>query len=556
MGLIQTFWNRVTGANQGKIFIVGRNHVGGVWLTHDEVLKIAAVWACTNVISKAIASSEWEVFLEDLSNGDRKALPASRAYYLFNIRPNEETTPMAFKETMVGNALLWGDAFAEIERDTMNRPVAVWQLEPHRCELIRGFWDGHGRFTMDLNGDLALRVLNFGAAASYLRYENVYHVHGFGVNGTSGIDICGVAAKTFLQSLAADEFALKYYEHGTQLGGVLTTDKDLDQTKLDGLKKSISDRVSGVDNAFQFLVLGNGLKWQTLSQTLGDGQYIETRYFLIEEVCRFFGVPPHKIAHLLRATFGNIEHQGIEFSRDGLKPWAIRCQEEGEYKILPVGLARIRVNLDWASEGDSKTQAEVDSIRVNNGLAKRNEIRRKRGMNSLGPDGDLLTVNGNMTTLENVGKAKPMGGGSPGSQVSEPQAPEPGPPKAQIAKSFFKMALQRCLNRQTHRAQDAKSVAFHNIKDKRGRRVDFARRLDSSEAAQSQFVQRQIEEVISGCLNLGIEFNISDLIAAAKNYCLQEKTMLLASYPGNIPMWCNIEERAQDVAEELAKFAL
>jgi hypothetical protein len=40
-----------------------------------------------------------------------------------------------------------------------------------------------------------------------------------------------------------------------------------------------------------------------------ESQLIEVHQHLVEEICRWFGVPPHKVMHLLRATFSNIEHQ-------------------------------------------------------------------------------------------------------------------------------------------------------------------------------------------------------------------------------------------------------
>jgi hypothetical protein len=37
-------------------------------------------------------------------------------------------------------------------------------------------------------------------------------------------------------------------------------------------------------------------------------------------------VPPHKVMHLLRATFSNIEHQSIEVVVDSVTPWARRLR--------------------------------------------------------------------------------------------------------------------------------------------------------------------------------------------------------------------------------------
>lgn len=566
MGRIRMFWNRMTNPNAGKVYIFGKNHVGGVWLNHDEALKVSALWACINVVSKAIASSHWDVFRENLSTGDRDYLPNSRAHYLFNVRPNPETTPIAFNETCIAIAMLWGNFYAEIERDLQNRPVALWQLDPNRCCLERGFLDGEGFFIADREGDLFLRVQNYDRADTYLSYEDVYHVHGLGIDGSSGLDLVSVAARTLLQSLAVDRFALKFYENGTSMGGVLSTDKDLDQDKLEGIRKAVEGRITGIDNAFKFLLLGGGLKWESLTQSLGDSQYIDNRYLLIEEVCRWAGVPPHKIAHLLRATFSNIEHQGIEFTRDTLTPWAKRCEQEADYKIIPPGPISIQVNLDWCSEGDAKSRAEVDAILVTNGLARRNEIRKKRGQNSLGKEGDMLTVQSQFTTLEKIAQAPPPGSTSPKAPgVNDPNNPDPNAPpdpaiqKKNGIKSILRAAALRGIRRQNQRIEQTERSVRATMTRQRISRMttaDFERAFSGGEPQHLDFMCREMEDVISMCRPMGVLFDVSGMDAKVKELCAAEKTLILtAKNGGTISAWCNAEGRADDVSEELLKFA-
>jgi HK97 family phage portal protein len=564
MGRIRQVWDRLTNPNAGKVYIFGKNHIGGVWLSHDEALKVSALWACISVVSKAIASSQWDVFREDPNSGNRDYLPNSRAYYLFNVRPNPETTPIAFNETTIAVAMLWGNFYAEIERDMQNRPVALWQLDPTRCCLERGYLDDNGYFHDDRNGNLFLRVMNYDRPDTYLDYEDVYHVHGLGVDGTSGLDLVSVAARTLLQSLAIERFALKFYENGTSMGGVLSTEKDLDQDKLESIRKSVEGRITGVDNAFKFLLLGGGLKWESLTQSLGDSQYMDNRYFLIEEICRWAGVPPHKIAHLLRATFSNIEHQGIEFTRDALTPWAKRCEQETDYKILPPGPITIRINLEWCSEGDAKSRAEVDAILVTNGLARRNEIRKKRGQNSLGKEGEMLTVQSQFTTLEKIAQAPPPGsrppaspGGNDPNNPNDPnEPPDPATQKKQAIKSVLRAAVVRGLRRQNQRIEQTEKAVRASAIKFRATALRFDTIFSGTEPAHIDFMCREMEDVMSACRPLDVVFDVSGLNAKIKELCAAEKTLIVkAKNQGNISAWCNVEGRADEISEELLKFA-
>lgn len=540
-----TFFARVTNPNRRLVRVFGARHIGGVWLTHDEALKLSAVWACVSVISKAIASSTWDIFQEK-PNGDRDYLPGSKIYYLLNVRPNREMTPVAFHETMVACALLWGNSYAEIERDRMNRPVALWPLEPWRCFLTRGYFDERGDFSYDMSGELAVRVENYDRPDSFIHYADVYHIHGLGLDGACGLDLVGLASRSLLQTLASERFALKYYEHGTSMGGVLSSDKDLQQEDLDGLKKGIKDRVSGVDNAFEFLVVGGGLKFQPLAGTLHDGQFNDTRYFLIEETCRWFGVPPHKIQHLLHATFSNIEHLGIEFNRDGLRVWKVRCEQEADFKLLPVGPYSLCINTDWAAEGDSKTQAEEAAILVSNGLIRRNEWRRKKGKNSLGEEGNALTIAANMTTMKKLLQAPPGTTTTPpNTPPNTPNADDPKTTSQNVAKRFLALAIARGLKRQLHRAEDA-------ARRSKGNRREFERMLNEGENAQLYYVQNSMTETQNTCDEVGIYLRF-DKDNFAKKACAEERVMLITAYDEKrLSAFCDIDQRADSLAEQLA----
>lgn len=534
---VKGFFSRFTSPNlnqySGRFYAAGPRNVGGVWLTHEEALRLSAVWACVSVIAKTIASSFWDVFSEK-PNGDRDYLPYSKTSFLLNVRPNPEMTPICFHECVLAVALLWGDSYSEIERDSMNRPVALWPLHPDRCSQRR-----------EEDGRLTIHVSNWGRPDTVLEYDDVYHIHGLGIDGSSGLDLVAIGARTFLQGLAMERFALKFYENGTAMGGVLTTDKDLDQKAIDALKKNVKERVAGVDNAFQFLVLSGGLKWQSLAPDLQQSQNTEMAYRHIEDVCRYFGVPPHKIAHLLRATFSNVEQQGIEFQRDGLTHWARRCEQEIDYKILPAGPVSVRINLDWAAEGDAKTKADTDSVLVQNGLMTRNQIARIRGRNSVGSLGDVLTVQVNMTTLDRVvnppAPPRTAAGSLPKDDPAEPQEPAADNRLYETARALLVNALKRCMKRQTHRAEEA-------ARPKKGN--TFADRLEAGRIEHVNYIVGQLAEVVATCARVNIALGFST--GCAGNLCGEEHRMLVeAQARGVLASWCNIDERAEQQAIKL-----
>ena len=73
---------------------------------------------------------------------------------------------------------------------------------------------------------------------------------------------------------------------------------------------------------------------------------------------------------------------------------------------------RTRFDLDWLAEGDAQSKALADSTLVNSGIADRNEVRRRRGLNTRSDENaDALTVQSAMTTIDAIG--------------AQPEAPAP-----------------------------------------------------------------------------------------------------------------------------------
>lgn len=367
----------------------------GVTVTPDEALRVSAVWACVTVISKAIASSPWEIIEED-DDGNRSLRRDLRLWRMLNARPNAETSAFTFKEAAIIQALLWGNSYAEIERSTRGEPLALWPIAPERVCLER---DPEPPYR------LVLRVNNWTRGETILPYRDVFHLKGPSIDGVEGLSTWAYASRTIGQAAAIELFGSAFFGNGLNTSGFLTPEGVMTSEQLDSVVESLRQRHTGPDKAHQIGVLRGGLKWQQTSVNPEDAQLVESEYVIVERIARWFGVPPHKIGHLLRATFSNIEEQSLEFVKDTVTPWAERLRQEADAKLLPFGnrLLRTRFELDWMREGKAEDTAKADAQLVANGLLTRNEGRAKRGLNRK-DDGnaDALTVQNQNVLLESL----------------------------------------------------------------------------------------------------------------------------------------------------------
>jgi HK97 family phage portal protein len=135
-------------------------------------------------------------------------------------------------------------------------------------------------------------------------------------------------------------------------------------------------------------MLQNGVDFKALSLTPADAEYIRTHNLTAIDICSIYGVPPHKIAILDRATFSNIEHQGIEYVQETLLPIVKNWEPELKRKLLPQDLKKnhhYRFNLEGRMRGDTISRMRAYAIARQWGWLSADEIRELENMNPL-PD--------------------------------------------------------------------------------------------------------------------------------------------------------------------------
>lgn len=426
--------------------MITRNY-SGVRVTPEIALMVSAVWACVDVISGAISASDWNVYAGVPSGGNQYLLPEDAAQYILNTRWNAEMSAQAAKRALMIGAVGMGNGYAEIERDLAGRVIALWPIRTDRVEPMRD----------DASGQLFYRVHNDRSSGWVdLDPRNVLHIRGPGVDGLLGDHPLARAVQTVAKAVAIDQFSSAYFGNSTQLGGFITSPGKLDDVAYGRLKAQFEERHGGSANAFRTGILDMGMQFQSVTTDADKAQLIEASQHVIEEIARWFHVPPHKIGHLLRATNNNIEHQGLEFVRDTLRPWRCEIEQEGSYKVFPArGLKRfICVDLDWATDGDFKSRMEAFSIGRGMGVFSANDILRKLGENTIGPEGDLRIVNGAAIPLERVGENYALsasGGDNPTEDSSDAAMARDD---RTTIKAWAISVLRRIEARQRHRVDD------------------------------------------------------------------------------------------------------
>lgn len=364
----------------------------GVTVTPDTALTFAAVWACVNVIARTIAALPWRVF--EKTEAGKQPVDGMVAW-LLNNQPNPEMTAVAFRETLMGHVLLWGNAYAEIQRDLAGRPTALWPITPDRiCPDRR-----------ETTGALYYRITGE-AGISELEPDQVLHIHGLGFDGIVGYSPIRMAARSLGIGMAQDAFGAAFYGNGTVFGAIVEMPGGATGTQrkqFEEVEAYLNGDRQGPEKAFKVKVSPAGTKVHQLSMPMTDAQFLESRKFSVTEIARWYGVPPHKIADLERSTNNNIEHQGIEFVTDAIVPWAVRLEQEANIKLFGAraqGRVFTKLMVNALMRGDAKSRADFYRTMTQIGAMTVNQVCELEDMNPIGPAGDVHLVQLNQTTLE------------------------------------------------------------------------------------------------------------------------------------------------------------
>ena len=362
-----------------------------IYIDETTALKLSSVWACVRVISETIGALPWHVLRRD---GEKRVPYITHpAHWLLSVQANPETTAMSWREVVLASALMYGDGYSLIERDTSGRPLWLWQIEPWRVRPDR-----------DEGGSLIYRVRNDAAAAdATVQPANMFHLHGLSLNGLTGLSLVRFASESIALGIAMEQFAAAFFGNSANPSGVFETDTALGPKQAQEFKEQYVESQKGVRSSGKSMVLPKGMKWRQVTVDPEKSQLTEARSAQIEEIARRFRVPPHKIGHLKHATFSNIEHQSIEFVSDCLLPWAIRLEQEANIKLFgraQSGIAYTKLNLSALLRGDSKAQADAFAVGRQWGWLSANDVLRFLDMDPIGPQGDVYMIPANMMNAE------------------------------------------------------------------------------------------------------------------------------------------------------------
>ena len=388
-------------------------------VTPDTAMQLSTVWACVRLLSETIGTLPFVTYTKK-ADGSRAPSPDHNLYSTLHDSPNADQSAVEFWESVVACLCLWGNFYAEKALDGIGQVVALNMVPPDRMRVSR-----------DINGARVYSWTDLLGKSHVSGEDEIFHVRGFGIGLDMGLSPIGYARSTLRAAIAADASAMASFQNGVRPSGFLVTEGKLTPEQRIQARENILDPLTGPNATSRAAILEKGYTWSAMTGGLPpeDLQLLETRGFHVEEICRWFRVPPFMVGHTEKSTsWGTgLEQQMIGFLTFSLRPYLSRIEQAVKKQLmLPAERATVyaEFNLEGLMRADSAGRAALYASLGQNGVMKRNEMRAKENLpTDPSPGADMLTVQSNLIPLDKLGQL----GGQAGTDDPGSVPPTPKP---------------------------------------------------------------------------------------------------------------------------------
>ncbi|GFM48972.1 phage portal protein [Pseudomonas cichorii] len=378
------FWSAFNGAHSSS----------GKSVTVDKAMRLSTVWACVRIISTSVAGLPLSIY-ERKKDGSRESARDFSLYDVVHTSPNEDMAAFHFWQAVVASMLLWGNAYCEIHRSA-GRVIALDFLMPSRVDP-----------ELDDDGRLKYFFRPRKGPRRQIQSGDMLHIPAFTLDGRMGLSAIRYGADVFGSAMSADDAANSTFKNGMMPTVAFSVDKTLTPNQRIEFREYVQT-ISGALNAGKSPVLEAGVKPEMIGINPVDAQLLESRGHSIEEICRWFGVPPWMVMKTDKGSnWGTgLEQQQIAFLTYCIMSYTAPIEQCVNKRCMTAVDRRTfyaEFSLEAFLRADSTGRASYLSTMGQNGYMTRNEGRRKENLPAM-PGGDVLTVQSNLVPLDQLGK--------------------------------------------------------------------------------------------------------------------------------------------------------
>lgn len=391
----------------GSSYIPTNGQIGmtaaGVPMNDDMALTVGTVYTAVAILSDSVSTLPLETFRT--SQGVLK--PTDPHPLIEN--PWPEGILLDWLTQVMFSLALRGNFFGRIvDRDSDGIPTMIQPIHPDQVLARR---DSTGRRRYWLQGQPCPT-------------EDVLHIPAILPPGAFiGLNPVEYMRSSWGLAAAAERYGGQFFANSANPSGVIEVPEDLSEDETLELMRAWSMAHQGIGRAQYPAVLTGGAKWNQISISPDDAQFLQTRDFQRNEIAGFFRIPAHLMGQQDRtSSWGTgIEQMEIGFVINTLRPWLSRI--EGYLStLLPPGVT-CRFNLAGRLRGDTLQRFQSYTLGRNGSWLTINEIRALENLPPVDVGGDELWAPLNFAPVDQMLSGASPNGGPGGGLVNSPTAP-------------------------------------------------------------------------------------------------------------------------------------
>ncbi|MGU9870033.1 phage portal protein [Kluyvera ascorbata] len=363
----------------------------GKRVSSQKAMRLTAVFGCIRVLAESMGMLPCNLY--KITGNSKQKATSERLHKLLTMKPNDYMTPQEFWELVIVCLCLRGNFYA-YKVKALGEVVELLPIDPGCVEpKLNSQWQPVYQVTFP------------DGSTDVLGQDDIWHVRTLTFDGLVGLNPIAYAREAISLGMATEEHGARLFSNGAVTSGVLRTEQTLTDAAYTRLRKDFEDRHLGLSNAHRPMILEMGLDWKSMALNAEDSQFLETRKFQLEEICRLFRVPMHMVQNTDRSTFNNIENLGMGFINYSLVPYMTRIEQRiniGLVKESKQGVYYAKFNAGALLRGDMKSRFEAYSTGINWGIYSPNDCRELEELNPRA-GGDIYLTPMNMTTKPSDG---------------------------------------------------------------------------------------------------------------------------------------------------------
>lgn len=389
----------------------------GIHVTEAKAEGLPAVYGCVDVRASIAAWLPLKL-MRTLGEGGREPAIDHDLYTILHDLPNHLMTAFDFRAVMGRWLLLWGTAYAEIQRDRQGRVIGLWPLRTDRMEAPQT--DALNRLTWQYR-------LPDGSKKTYawdpLR-PPILRLMINSLDGITGRSPIRVLMDSMGSALAARDYGAYLWANKGIPSGILKFKTPLKKDQKEENRRNWNKVHGGVENAGRTAVLEGDVDYTPIGIPPNEAQFIELMGFNRADIRGYvYRVPGFLVGDTEKSTsWGTgIEQQMRGFLQVTMQPDLTAWRQAIKRDLLtaksfithePVFVTSALVQADLLNQIQAeKLQIEDGTLTPNEARALRDLPPRKLPDGSRDPEGDAYWKPANMTaTTDPEPEPTPTGG--------------------------------------------------------------------------------------------------------------------------------------------------